>query len=123
MIFFILQKKMQDTKPHPPFKEQLPNATLILILGIISILTSFIYGIVGLICGIIALILSRQARALYAQSPERYTQDSYNQLEIGRICAIIGIIVSLLFLIYITFMVILFGKFLSFLFEILKSTQ
>ena len=43
-------------------KQPLPNATAVLVLGIISIVGCFCYGIVGLICGIIALILASKAK-------------------------------------------------------------
>lgn len=103
--------------------EPIPNSTLILVLGILSILTSFMYGIVGLICGIIALVLSKNARKTYHDFKEKYTRDSYNQLEIGRICAIIGIIFSSLFIICAIFIALLFLDFLGYLVEIFKIQQ
>jgi len=73
-------------------KQKLPNASAVLILGILSIVTCCCYGVVGLIFGIIALVLYKKDMALYRQEPERYTD--YNNLNIGRICAIIGIVLS-----------------------------
>ena len=40
------------------YKQQLPNATLVLIFGIASIVTCFCYGILGLIFGIAKSILN-----------------------------------------------------------------
>ena len=38
-------------------QQSLPNATAVLVLGILSLLTCICYGLPGIICGIIALIL------------------------------------------------------------------
>ena len=73
-------------------KYKLPNATAVLILGICSIITCCCYGIVGLILGIVALVLAKKDMALYLQEPEKYTD--YNNLNIGRILAIIGVTLS-----------------------------
>lgn len=83
--------------------KQLPNATTVLVLGIISIVTSFCYGIIGLTLGIIALVLAKKDMALYKQAPEEYT--NFGNLNAGRICAIIGVslggLILLIFLFYI----------------------
>ncbi len=47
----------------------LPNATASLVLGIISIVGAFCYGIVGVICGIIGLVLANKDRKLYQAFP------------------------------------------------------
>lgn len=78
-------------------KQTLPNSTLILVFGILSIVTCCCYGILGLIFGIVALVLARTARQTYAAEPELYT--GYNNVKTGRILAIIGIILSALYLI------------------------
>ncbi len=65
----------------------LPNATAVLVLGILSIVFCFI-------CGIIALILSGTDRRLYHQQPHLYTAASYELLRAGRICSIIGVCIS-----------------------------
>ena len=83
------------------FQQQrpLPNATAVLVLGILSIVTCFCYGILGLILGIIALVLAGKDKSLYNASPDQYTQASFKNMNAGRICAIIGIILSVLYLI------------------------
>src|SRR5690606_35488801 len=87
---------------------QLPNATAILVLGIISIFGSCcFYGIVGLSCGIIALVLAKKSTSLYKQNPNTYT--NYSNVNTGRILAIIGIILSLLIIIVIIFIVPVVG--------------
>lgn len=84
----------------------IPNATAVLVLGIISIPTCFCYGIVGLIIGIIALILSGKAKKLYLETPENFTLQSFNNLNAGRICAIIGTILSSLYMVFIIIYII-----------------
>ena len=78
----------------------LPNATVVLVLGILSIVTCCCYGIVGLICGIIALVFASTSGKLYRENPELYSRSSYQNLEAGKICAIIGVILSVLTMIY-----------------------
>ncbi len=78
-------------------KRTLPNATAVLVLGILSILTCCCYGIIGLILGIVALVLAKKDMKLYLESPELYS--NYNNLNIGRILAIIGISLSAVYLI------------------------
>ena len=80
-------------------KQALPNATAVLILGIVSIVGCFCYGLVGFICGIIALVLASKDNARYIASPQLFTPASYSNLKGGRVCAIIGIILSSLYII------------------------
>ena len=58
-------------------KVDLPNATAVLVLGILSIVTCFCYGIIGIILGIVALILAKSATKLYVSSPGQYTEGSF----------------------------------------------
>jgi hypothetical protein len=71
-----------------------PNATAVLVLGICSIVTCFCWGIVGLACGIIALVLAGKGSAAYSTNPSAYKPQSFNVLKAGRICAIIGTVLS-----------------------------
>ncbi|HEU4496452.1 MAG TPA: CCC motif membrane protein [Flavobacterium sp.] len=82
-------------------KQNLPNATAVLVLGILSILTCCCFGIVGLIFGIVALLLARKDMKLYRESPELYS--NYGNLNSGRIVAIIGVVISALTMLYIIF--------------------
>ncbi|PKV51691.1 hypothetical protein ATE84_3783 [Aquimarina sp. MAR_2010_214] len=88
-------------------KQQLPNATLVLIFGIASIVTCFCYGFLGLVFGIIALVLAKKAKELYLTNPELYI--GYENLNAGRICAIIGTILSSLYLLIIIGYIIFIG--------------
>ena len=46
-------------------KVDLPKADTVLVLGIISILTCFILGVVGIVLGIVAKNLSKKSMELY----------------------------------------------------------
>ena len=83
-------------------KQQLPNSTLILVFGIVSIVTCCCYGVIGLIFGIIAMVLAKKATALYAENPEEYT--GFSNVKTGKILAIIGIILNVLYLGYTIFL-------------------
>jgi hypothetical protein len=90
-------------------QQPLPNSTAVLVLGIISIVGCFCYGIVGVACGIIALVLGNKALALYKQDPSAYTAGSYSNTKAGRICAIIGLSISALYLILVIIMIVFVG--------------
>lgn len=85
----------------------LPNATTVLVLGIISIVGAFCYGI-GIILGIIGLVLANKDRKLIDANPDTFSQGSVSNLRAGRICSIIGIVVGAIFLIVIVLYLIYF---------------
>lgn len=80
-------------------QQKLPNSTLILVFGILSILTCCCYGILGLILAIIALVMAKKATAIYMEAPEQYT--GYSNVKTGRILAIIGLVLNLIYLVYV----------------------
>ena len=84
-----------------------PNSTLILVFGILSILTCCCYGIIGLILGIVTIILAGKATKLYAENPELYT--GIQNVKTGKILAIIGIILSALYLLFTLWAISTFG--------------
>lgn len=88
-------------------KQQLPNSTLILVFGIVSIVTCCCYGVIGLIFGIIALVLASNATKIYAENPEGYK--GYDNVKTGKILSIIGIVLNLLFIAYVIWVVSFFG--------------
>ncbi|SFG66041.1 CCC motif membrane protein [Pedobacter insulae] len=87
----------------------LPNATPVLILGILSIVTCCCYGVIGLILGIVALVLSKKDRALYAANITFYTESSFKNLNAGRVCAIIGLVLNIIYLLLMIAFVAMFG--------------
>jgi hypothetical protein len=86
--------------------QKLPNATAVLVLGILSILTCICYG-GGLIFGVIALILAAKDVKLYRLTPENFT--NYQSLNIGRILAIIGLVLSVLMIVMVVWMISVVG--------------
>lgn len=92
------------------YKEQLPNATTTLVLGILSIVTSACYGVVGLTLGIIALVISKKDLQLIRDYPDKYA--GIQSLKAGRTCAIVGVclagLVMLLFGLYFAFIASVF---------------
>ena len=101
----------------PPQLQQLPNlpnATGVLVLGILSIVPGcFCYGLVGIILGIIALSLASKAGELYKQNPAAYSLSSYNNMKAGKVCAIVGLSLSALYLIVIIFYIAMYGWILT----------
>lgn len=93
-----------------PENIDLPQSTTILVLGILSIITCFCYGIPGVILGIVALVQAKKARQLYNQSPEAWSQSSYNNMNAGRICAIIGTVCGGLYLVIILAYIAIMGS-------------
>ncbi len=93
----------------------LPNATTVLVLGILSIVTCWCFGIVGLIMGIIALIMSNRAGAEYKANYGQYSEVSYKNMQAGKICAIIGTCLSGIFFIYMIFYMLIVGTIFSFI--------
>lgn len=93
--------------------QNLPNATTALVLGIISIVGLFCYGIVGLICGVVGLILANKDRKLYRDAPEVYSLSSYSTSNAGRVCSIIGIILSAIIVVIVIFALVFFGTVFS----------
>lgn len=101
----------------PPFgqfgggmgQQNLPNSTIALVLGIISIPGCCCYGVLGLILGIIAWILGGKDIKQYALNPGAYSLPSYKNAKAGKICGIIGVVLSALYLIFIIAFIIFFG--------------
>ena len=92
-----------------PMQQAVPNATGALVLGIISIPTCICYGIIGMVCGIIAIVLAGKAKKIFDQSPNMYTASSMNNARAGKICGIIGLILSALFLVYLVVYIVIVG--------------
>jgi len=91
----------------------LPNSTGVLVMGIISIALYWCTGIVGITLGIIAIVLGNKAKKLYKENPEKYSLGSYKNLQAGYICAIIGLSLSALYLLFIIIYFLVIGAALS----------
>jgi hypothetical protein len=95
------------------FLEPLPNSTGILVLGILSIVTCSCYGIPGIVMAIIALVMSSKASNLVNSQPDRYSPASVKNYQSGRVCAIIGLIVSILFLVFMGLYIAMVGTMMT----------
>ena len=91
--------------------QKLPNATGTLVLGILSIVGCSCYGLVGLICGIIALIISKEANSLLKANPDGYSNAGNHKA--GRICAIIGTSLSAIYVLILIVYFIFLGVAIS----------
>jgi hypothetical protein len=101
------QNPLQQFSSGP--QRALPNGTAVLVLGIISIVGCFCYGIVGLVCGIIALVLAKKDSVLYQANPGLYSAGSYSNLRAGRVCAIVGVSLSAIYVVIVIIYIIAIG--------------
>ena len=85
-----------------------PNSTAVLVLGILSIVGCICYGIVGLIMGIIAMVLHKKDKELYETNPGAY-ENSFKNSKAGKICAIIGVSLSALYIVFVIIALIASG--------------
>lgn len=109
---------MEETTTPPiqnnnTVQEKVPNSVAVLVLGILSIVFCWCYGFIGLTLGIIALILASKGKKLHAENPDKYTTGSFSNLKAGRVCAIIGTIISALYMIYVIAILAIYGAALS----------
>jgi len=93
------------TNPAP---RNLPNASTVLILGILSIVFCWwhLISFVSIILGIVSLILAQKELKLYHTNPSFYNLSSLNNVKTGRICAIIGLSISILVFIFMVLLII-----------------
>jgi hypothetical protein len=94
-------------------QQPLPNSTAVLVLGIISIVGCFCYGIVGIVTGIIALVLAGKDNVLLAQNPGLYSEASVKNMKAGRVCGIIGLSLSAVYIICIIIYIVFVGAVFS----------
>jgi len=104
--------------------QQLPNSTTVLVLGILSIVFCFCYGVLGIAFGIIALVLANKDNKLYQVSSSSYTESSYKNMKAGKVCAIVGLSLSSLYIIMVVIYLTIFGAAFSAIFiEALEQYQ
>ncbi|MAW65163.1 MAG: hypothetical protein CMD18_03105 [Flavobacteriales bacterium] len=82
--------------------KDIPYSKTVLILGILSIPTCFCFGIVGVIIAFITFYLHKKALFSYTSNSEKYGKTSYNNLKTGKICATVGLILGLMYLLFVT---------------------
>lgn len=88
-------------------KQKLPNSTAILILGIFSILTCCCYGVLGILLSVIALYLANKDKQLYMENKELYS--NYSNIKTGKVLAYIGLILSIIYLLFVIWLFVTFG--------------
>jgi uncharacterized membrane protein len=88
-------------------KQKLPNSTLILVMGILSLVGCCCYGLPGLIFGIVAIVLGHKATNIYKMAPDEYS--GYENVNAGKIMGIIGVVLSILATVFILWLIITFG--------------
>lgn len=96
---------MAEQNTTPQNKQQLPNASATLVLGILSIVTGCF--ILGLVLGIIGLAISSKDKKMYEQNPDAYA--GFGSLNAGRILSIIGIVLGGLIILYWIVWVLIIG--------------
>lgn len=87
-------------------KEKLPNATPVIILGVLSLFTCCFYGI-GAILGGIGFYLANKDIKLYNENPDRYS--NINNVKTGKVLCIIGIALGVLYFILLAWVIGTFG--------------
>ena len=109
----------QPFQNYQPFNTQInvPNSVAVLVLGIVSIALCWCYGVIGIASGIVALILGQKASALYEENPDAYNLASYNNLKAGKICAIIGICLSILYIVALILYIVFIGAALTSIYD------
>jgi len=90
-------------------QQDVPNATLVLVMGICAIV---ICGL-GPILGTIGLVMSGAGKRAYEANPSMYKESSYKNLNAGRICSIIGLCLGVLVWIYYIVMLVFIGTALN----------
>jgi hypothetical protein len=93
---------------HSPLQVNLPNSNTILVLGILSLVFCWwhILSIAGIILSIVTLVLANKELAIFNAQPNSFTLSSLNNVKAGRVCAIIGLIISILVFIVALLMII-----------------
>ncbi|MFC4098018.1 CCC motif membrane protein [Euzebyella saccharophila] len=89
-------------------QQKLPNATLALVLGIVSyICCCFSAGLGGIVLSGIAFFLANKDEKLYQENPENYS--NYSQVKTAKIVAIIGLVLGVLSLVWTVFSIMQMG--------------
>jgi ABC-type Fe3+ transport system permease subunit len=103
--------------------EPVPNSTAVLILSILAVVTCLCYGILGIILAVIALFLYKKGHEAYSLNPGRYSPRSYSSLTTGRAIAIVALIISVLYTIFLLYMSIVHPDFGERILEWLNEQQ
>ena len=77
-------------------KEQLPNSSAALVMGILSIvcICCGFGAVIGVVLGILAIVFAKKAITLYEENPEKFTETSSKNAIAGCIRGIVGLCVA-----------------------------
>jgi hypothetical protein len=120
-----IKNQVMDEKTNPssggrfsqsPFQINLPNSNTILVLGILSLVFCWwhLLSVIGIILSIVTLILARKELFLFYTGSNNFTVSSLNNVKVGRVCAIIGLIISVVVFVLALLMIIGFFALLPF---------
>ena len=84
-------------------QQKLPNTGAVIGLSIASILLCWCYGVLGILLSIVALVLASKATKIYQADPKAY--HDFNTLKTGKILAIIGLVLNVLFIVFLAWFV------------------
>ncbi len=106
----VVEATVENQGTQIGFQENLPNSGLVLTLGILSIvLTLCCCGPFALPLPIIGWIMGHKGVTIYKENPEAYTRSSYSNMNAGKICSIIGLILAILYIVYLFFSISAIG--------------
>lgn len=97
-----METPLEQSASFTGIPKKLPNATLTLVLSILSILgCCCFYGLAGLALAIVSLVLANKDIALYNTNPQAYEAASYSNVKAAKIISIVGIALAALMIIMI----------------------
>ncbi|MDP4210866.1 MAG: hypothetical protein Q8928_18810 [Bacteroidota bacterium] len=109
----IIEPDQTFSQPTPAYLQPVPYFKAVLFWGISSLLVCWWFVGLGLVLEIITLVLAGKGKGIYQAQPLGYIKGSYRKLKIGEICAIAGIGLSILSLVFLLIRRILVGAFFS----------
>lgn len=99
---------------------KLPNTTIAMVLGIVSIVCCC-SGIIGLICSVIGLIIINKDIKLYQSNPQQYT--GIQNANTARILNIIGLALSVFSILYSIYSIIAIGGWEAYMEQINEAVR
>ncbi len=104
------QQQFNQQNYSPMGEIAVPNASTVMTLGIVSIVTACCcYGIVGLILAVITLVMAKKAKEIYYANPSAYTAKSMSNINTGRTCAIIALVIGIVAIISYIIVISMYG--------------
>ncbi|HLW62724.1 MAG TPA: CCC motif membrane protein [Flavobacterium sp.] len=99
---------------------KLPNTTIAMVLGIVSIVCCCT-GIIGIICSVIGLVIINKDIKLYNNNPQQYT--GIQNANTARILNIIGLVLSIFNILYSIYQIMTIGGWDAYMNEINEAIR